>query len=323
VRSRLRFASEPANGTAACCRPSIIPIVERHALAHFASSTGIVWRIGGRYHTRPLGAKLQVESAWAMGSSFGLVIRAMVMLACLAVVPLVAMYGKYAPDFAQAVMEAYKSRTRANADTDPREAGGDAPPFSGSAARNGGVPSKYTGSPLPYGAPLTSIDRGLNASPLSDSAPAGPAADDDEGLKRASFNAPLSDRAGERGGSPRPNSASPGNTTTFSSNGPDQIHPAAGAIAPRSGDSTTATGDDCTTQFRRMEQRLRELGATYYLLETWGSSGDRYRFFCKMAIAGTADYNRNRIFQATAGDPLHAMQDVLEQVEQWRAGRQP
>jgi hypothetical protein len=69
-----------------------------------------------------------------------------------------------------------------------------------------------------------------------------------------------------------------------------------------------------------MEQRLRELGATYYLLETWGAGGDRYRFFCKMAIAGNADYNRNRIFQATAVDPLRAMQDVLGQVEQWRSG---
>ena len=64
-----------------------------------------------------------------MGSSFGLLIRAMVMLACLAVVPLVAMYGKYAPDFAQALMEAYKSRTRANAESDPRAAGGGAAIF--------------------------------------------------------------------------------------------------------------------------------------------------------------------------------------------------
>ena len=255
-----------------------------------------------------------------MGSSFGLLIRAMVMLACLAVVPLVAMYGKYAPDFARAVIEAYKSRTHANAEPDPRAAaGGDAPPFSGSTTRNEGNPSSNAGSPLTSGAPASWNDQGSNARPLADSPRSG---DDVGSLKRASFNAPLSDRSGDRDNSLRPNGASPGNITP-SSNGPDQIGAAAGVIAPPSGGSTTGTGDDCTTQFRRMERRLRELGATYYLLETWGSSGDRYRFFCKMAIAGTADYNRNRIFQATAGDPLHAMQDVLEQVEQWRAGRQP
>jgi hypothetical protein len=254
-----------------------------------------------------------------MGSSLGLVFKSLVMLACLAVVPLVAMYGKYAPDFAQALMEAYKSRTRANAESDPRAAGGDAPPFSGSTTRNEGNPSANSGSPLASGAPASWNDQGSNARPLSESPRSG---DEVGSLKRASFNAPLSDRAGDRDNSLRANSASPGNITP-SSNGPDQIGASAGVIAPRSGSSTTGAGDDCTTQFRRMERRLRELGATYYLLETWGSSGDRYRFFCKMAISGTADYNRNRIFQATAGDPLHAMQDVLEQVEQWRAGRQP
>ena len=87
--------------------------------------------------------------------------------------------------------------------------------------------------------------------------------------------------------------------------------------------AAAGAGDNCTAQFRRMEQRLRQLGATYYLLETWGTTGDRYRFLCKMALAGSADYDRNRIFQATAADPLRAMQNVLEQVEQWRSGRQP
>jgi hypothetical protein len=76
-------------------------------------------------------------------------------------------------------------------------------------------------------------------------------------------------------------------------------------------------------QFRRIEQRLRELGATYYLLETWGPNADRYRFACKMAIAGNSEHGPQRFFQATAAEPLRAMQDVLEQVEQWHSGRRP
>ena len=243
-----------------------------------------------------------------MGSSFGLAVRAIVMLACLAVVPLVAMYGKYAPDFVQAVLEAYKARTHAKSDADPREAGGEAPPFSGSTRTVGSA--NNTGS-QPAGPPSPWNDRGPNPRPLSDSstAPAG----DDGGLKRASFNSPLSDRNADPGTATSTRSTTDGKTLPTDSSGAEQDHSSAAA----------ASGDDCSTQFRRMEHRLRELGATYYLLETWGSSGDRYRFFCKMAISGTADSNRNRIFQATAADPLHAMQDVLEQVEQWRAGRQP
>ena len=65
-----------------------------------------------------------------MQSSIGLVFRAMVMLACLAVVPAVAMYSKHGSDFAQAVIEAYQARTHAKAAADPRMAGGEAPPFS-------------------------------------------------------------------------------------------------------------------------------------------------------------------------------------------------
>ena len=64
-------------------------------------------------------------------------------------------------------------------------------------------------------------------------------------------------------------------------------------------------------------------GATYYLLEMWGPNADRYRFQCKMAIAGNSEHGPQRFFQATSTEPLRAMQDVLDQVEQWRGGRQP
>jgi hypothetical protein len=234
-----------------------------------------------------------------MESSVGLVFRTLVMLACLAVVPLVAMYGKFVPDFAQAVMEAYKVRTQAKAAANPQAASDDAPPFAGAPIRAHGSATQPQGHRGPsVAAPAPWTDSGQAARPLSEfRQPTDPGAPDQSaGFKQASFNAPL-------GGSPS------GNAPAAPSNLP--------ASAPGENQS------DCTTQFRRMEQRLRELGATYYLLETWGSSGDRYRFFCKMALAGNAGNNRNRIFQATAADPLRAMRDVLDQVEQWHSGRQP
>ena len=70
-----------------------------------------------------------------------------------------------------------------------------------------------------------------------------------------------------------------------------------------------------------MERRLREFGATYYLLETWGNDSEYYRFHCKMAIANNPTHTRQ--FEATDTDPAAAMGRVVEQVEAWRAGRLP
>ena len=71
--------------------------------------------------------------------SLGLVFRALVMLACLAVVPLLALYGKFLPDIVQTVVEAVKSRGHSDATASPYAAGGEAPAFAGSPSpRNGG-----------------------------------------------------------------------------------------------------------------------------------------------------------------------------------------
>jgi hypothetical protein len=66
------------------------------------------------------------------------------------------------------------------------------------------------------------------------------------------------------------------------------------------------------------QDRLRQLGATYYLLETWGQQ--QYRFFCRMAIGGNPHFTKH--FEATDSDPLRAIAGVLRQVESWRA-KQP
>lgn len=72
--------------------------------------------------------------------------------------------------------------------------------------------------------------------------------------------------------------------------------------------------------FRGIEARLRELGASYYLLESWGSETLRYRFHCRMAIGGNSAYARQ--FESISDDPLQAMNDVLRQVEAWCARRE-
>jgi hypothetical protein len=62
-----------------------------------------------------------------------------------------------------------------------------------------------------------------------------------------------------------------------------------------------------------IENRLRELGATYYRLESWGNDQQLYRFYCKVAVAGSADYAH--CFEAVHADPRQAMLQVLREVE--------
>jgi hypothetical protein len=73
--------------------------------------------------------------------------------------------------------------------------------------------------------------------------------------------------------------------------------------------------------FTATQNRLRQLGATYYLLESlqsWGGQPQQYRFFCKVAAGGNPNYTH--CFEDTETEPLRAMSRVLQQVETWTAG---
>ncbi len=71
--------------------------------------------------------------------------------------------------------------------------------------------------------------------------------------------------------------------------------------------------------FAYIQQRLRALGVTDYLLETWGMEGEFYRFYGRATVGGNPDHSR--YFEATDRDPFEAMIRVLADVESWRAGR--
>jgi hypothetical protein len=91
---------------------------------------------------------------------------------------------------------------------------------------------------------------------------------------------------------------------------------------------------DARDRFKGLERRLRELGATYYRLETWGDGGELYRFQCQLEFSGNAPSNGppangapfngappNRQFEATDRDAFQAMARVVHDVEDWRTGR--
>ena len=70
-------------------------------------------------------------------------------------------------------------------------------------------------------------------------------------------------------------------------------------------------------RFRAVEERLRALGAVHYLLEAWGNATEYYRFRCRMPVAGSTAAVRH--FEATDSDGLAAMSKVLEEIEAWKA----
>jgi len=72
-------------------------------------------------------------------------------------------------------------------------------------------------------------------------------------------------------------------------------------------------------RFVQLQQSFRQLGATYYRLESWGKRQELYRFHCRMAVGGDPSFTR--CFEATHGNPMAAMEEVLGQVRQWRTSQ--
>jgi len=66
-----------------------------------------------------------------------------------------------------------------------------------------------------------------------------------------------------------------------------------------------------------LQRYLRQLGATYYRLESWGNEGPRFRFECRVAFDRASPCARH--FEATDRDAMQAIAEVVRQVEAWVA----
>lgn len=91
-------------------------------------------------------------------------------------------------------------------------------------------------------------------------------------------------------------------------------------VEPATEVSAGRPAEVATAEFSALEDRLRELGATHYRLETWGSNGELYRFRAMVAVGARSTHNR--YFEASDIVPLKAAERVVAQVERWRAGQQ-
>jgi len=101
--------------------------------------------------------------------------------------------------------------------------------------------------------------------------------------------------------------------------GPTSIRPV--GLTGTSDDSPAASPEtgQASVQFAEVERQLRELGARYYLLETWGARAQYYRFHARMGMG--SESGSVRYFEATDPDPLQAMVRVLDQVNSWQASQ--
>ncbi len=72
---------------------------------------------------------------------------------------------------------------------------------------------------------------------------------------------------------------------------------------------------ESSDRLQRITAKLRELGASYYLLESWGKEVPTYRFYCQMESVEPA--RRKKSFEATETTPIRAMEVVLNDVVRW------
>ncbi|HEX4146278.1 MAG TPA: hypothetical protein VHY91_22450 [Pirellulales bacterium] len=253
-----------------------------------------------------------------MESSTVVAFRALVLVACLIVVPLAAIFGSQFPDVVKSVLI-----DRIFPNGLPGIAGADvardtAPPFVATSES----PSWQSGQtgPAVAGAPV-SPQPGTGVAPAWPGAGVEPAVawNPTPGQVRPAAGEGLS--GGQPGGAERLGVAMPADGRPNPHANPNAGlggNGAPGVGGPANPSAHLVTPPD---RFTLMERRLREFGATYYLLETWGNDSEYYRFHCKMAIANNPTHTRQ--FEATDTDPLRAMARVVEQVEAWRGGRLP
>ncbi len=220
-----------------------------------------------------------------MHSSAFVTCRALAMLICAIVIPLVAIFGGPLCNLGQKlVFEEQGGQALADAQT-----GGEAPRFTG-----------------PESTPFHAAQSPASAAWPTALSPAEPAST----VQGGTWGSPPTE-AGPRGPIVVPPPA-PGHPDV-----PVQVGPTILASY-----ETAAVHQPprpvCLDKAEAIQQRLRQLGAVYYMLESWGQEGN-YRFVCRIAIDGNPEYTR--YFEATGRDGLTAMNNVLQQVEAARQHR--
>lgn len=257
--------------------------------------------------------------------------RALVMIVCLIAVPLAALCGSSLPAILKAAQEG-RLPTLAElkgATANLKNGLADAPHFvSSSYPNNAALPMS-----MPSDRRFPAAQAALPAAGASWSGPA--AVQQPSPVIPARYEAPVdTSRSLERGSTPPVSSGPmpardlavqrPASLNVLSGTG-EKLIPVNGSNSARAEVALGSLGTPSTASanpeesFSYVQDRLRQLGATYYLLESWGDQKREFRFYCRMAVSGNSQYTRS--FWAIDNDPMRAMSQVLQQVETWRADK--
>jgi hypothetical protein len=218
-------------------------------------------------------------------SSTTVAFRALVMLSFIIAIPLVAINGSSLPEKAKRLLDNIWPTFASVISTTNSSVLPEAPPYKAGSQASPALPSQNDAA-MPSSPHLAAVNNQPNLLPVQ--APDGVA-------QLQSSN-------------PQAGGVVPTNYQSAAEKPVDTVLPSSPANAAQAPDNP----------FMVLQTRLRQLGATYYLLETWGNQRQFYRFYCQMAVGGNAGYTR--YFEATDANPLAAMADVLRQVEAWRGG---
>jgi hypothetical protein len=247
-------------------------------------------------------------------SSTVVAFRALVMLICLILIPVAAFCGGSFP----AIVKAIQSGSWPTL-TDFRGPSG--PPLSQATEAPRFLPGPLANSPRAADAKLSALPNDSNLvlpaetpqSPVLPISYTSPVASHESSDPGQSTSFPQSKSLGiapSRGLSPVPPGA--GNLLSLD-HAATTGHPSNPALPTEPAGSMSPSD-----QFKYIQDRLRHLGATYYLLETCGDPKREFRFYCRMSIGGNPRVTKP--FWCFAGDPLNAMTQVLKQVEDWQSG---
>jgi hypothetical protein len=274
-----------------------------------------------------------------MQSSTGMYLRAVVMLTCLIAVPLAALFGNKLPELARKTLgdrwDRISSFLPGGGGETPPQNPPVYPPMANAFGPAPGVPQGppfaqqgFAGASGPGGAPIPWGPAPSGApGPGAFGRPAAPVASQPPEAVLASYTEPTNGPPGV----PSTWQGPPASGQSLGLNsGPSPTRPL-GMVAgqaplvpvPSSSysqgpGSSALPSPPSTDRFTQYQRRVRELGGVYSLLETWGDRGQVFRFYCKVAVAGSADCTR--YFEAVDADPLVAMGTVVQQVEAWRSG---
>ena len=264
------------------------------------------------------------------------------MLACLVVIPLAALFGTKLPG----IVQEFRGGGWQAATESARSEFSEAPPFQSAATERTGTertgmnptdgfqpatawPTDSTGPTPSNGYPIEgaamvqryraeglaapripSPGKPSHVTPAATFSVATPPAAEQEAML-ASYESRVDPPwSGPGGNRPPGDGTAPASRDTSFWGKPTSDRPAGGSGPPE----PTSTFD----RFTYIQRRLRQLGATYYLLESWGVEGEYFRFHCRMAVGGNEKYTRH--FEATEAGALEAMARVLSEVETWRGG---